>query len=62
MKDEKKNVPLLDMVAIVAEVYGAVCGVLHCIICVFNHGTHATNNCVKPRVGVRVKSPMVVTA
>ena len=25
MKDEKENMPLVDMVAIVAEVYGAVC-------------------------------------
>ena len=25
VKDEKENMPLLDMVAIVAEVYGTVC-------------------------------------
>ena len=29
VKDEKENMPLVDMVAIVAEVYGAVCQLGH---------------------------------
>ena len=34
--------------------------VLHYVF--FNHGTHAITHCVRARLGVRVKRPMVVSA
>ena len=30
------------------------------IMCVFSHGTHVTNHCVRARLGIRVKGSMVV--
>ena len=41
---------------------GAEINAVFYIMVFFNHGTHATNHCVRARLGVRAKLPMAVGA